>query len=91
MYLCVSGCINFHIYINMAVHIAIANQLKFGSYDARTESEILAEIEGLNSEDIMKYLDEELKRHDEVCPRFLWNYHQILERIWSLNDSEPQT
>ena len=59
----------------MAVHIAIADQIKFGSYDARTETGILAEIEGMNSEDIMYYLDEELKRHEEVYSRYLGVTH----------------
>jgi hypothetical protein len=53
----------------MAVQISSmgAQQKMFEPESARAESEILADIDGMSSKDIMKFLDEEFERHEEVC------------------------
>ncbi len=50
----------------MAVQISSAHYKTFEPDANRSESELLADIEGMSSENIMQYLDEEFERHEEV-------------------------
>ena len=50
----------------MAVQITSAHYKTFEPDANRSESELLADIEGMSSENIMQYLDEEFERHEEV-------------------------
>ena len=43
----------------------------------RSESELLSDIEGMDSQDIMKILDEEFERHEEVGSPVNRNFNSI--------------